>query len=294
VAGEGPAPPAPPPVACGVAQENEVLALACPGGGAIGGIAFASFGLPTGSCAGKLARDTECDANTTMGAVTAACVGKSGCHIRADDDTFGDPCRLTKKQLAVRLQCAHAGDGAALLASSSERLAFAEATSGTARVAVDYTGFVPGVVPGSVQKPGDLSWTAAYPQVARPPPSPPPSTTSTTTISTTSTTCTSQVARYLLRYHGALGAVRDHWASIKLWADGAARVAGPQGLPDFFTWGAPSESRTHNLLTPHAQLADQRLTVRISLQATGAPSRTARRARRGRARRRPRPTTCSR
>ena len=59
-----------------------------------------------------------------------------------------------------------------------------------------------------VQKPGDLSWTAAY----------------------------AQIARYLLRYHGALGAVRDHWPSIRRWAEGAARVAAG-GLPDFYIWG---------------------------------------------------------
>ena len=35
---------------------------------------------------------------------------------------------------------------------------------GSASVSVDYAGFIPGVVPGPVQQPGDLSWTSAYPQ----------------------------------------------------------------------------------------------------------------------------------
>eukprot|EP00966_Prymnesium_polylepis_P022729 522949-Prymnesium_polylepis.1 len=61
--------------------------------------------------------------------------------------------------------------------------------------ATSYAGFVPGVVSGAVQRPGDLSWTAAYPLIAR----------------------------WLLLYHGALHLVAQHWLSLKSWADGAAR-----------------------------------------------------------------------
>ena len=88
-----------------------------------------------------------------------------------------------------------------------------------------YAGFVPGVVPGSVQKPGDLSWTAAYPLIAR----------------------------WLLLYHGALHVVRDHWASLKAWADGVARVAaegGGDALPDFWVWGDWCAVEARSTCTP--------------------------------------------
>lgn len=77
-----------------------------------------------------------------------------------------------------------------------------------------YAGFVPSVVPSvrKMQLPGDLSWTAAYPLIAR----------------------------WHLRYYGTIDLVRDHWPSLKRWADGAERVAKgnrTDGLPDFFVWG---------------------------------------------------------
>jgi alpha-L-rhamnosidase len=88
-----------------------------------------------------------------------------------------------------------------------------------------YAGFVPGVVPGTVQKPGDLSWTAAYPLVAR----------------------------WLLLYHGALPVIRDHWLSLKLWADGAIAIAkskSKDGLPDFFVWGDWCAVEARSIATP--------------------------------------------
>jgi hypothetical protein len=101
-----PAPPSPPtsPVACGVVGENEVLPLGCPNG-AITGVAFASFGTPTGSCPGKLARDPKCDADKSEQVVSDACVGKAGCAVKADRNAFGDPCFDVVKSLAVELKC---------------------------------------------------------------------------------------------------------------------------------------------------------------------------------------------
>ena len=81
-----------------------------------------------------------------------------------------------------------------------------------------YAGFVPGVVPGDVHSasttPGDLSWTAAYPLIAR----------------------------WLQLYYGEAmkPVVRDHWSSLKAWADGVAALAKTErsdGLPDFYVWG---------------------------------------------------------
>ena len=88
-----------------------------------------------------------------------------------------------------------------------------------------YAGFVPGVVPGAVQEPGDLSWTAAYPLLAR----------------------------WLLLYYGALHVVRDHWSALKAWADGAARVAaagGGDSLPDFWVWGDWCAVEARSTCTP--------------------------------------------
>ena len=77
-----------------------------------------------------------------------------------------------------------------------------------------YRGFVPGVVPRAASAPGDLSWTAAYPLIAR----------------------------WLLLYFGeaATPVVRSHWPSLKAWADSVAAVARAtrkDGLPDFYVWG---------------------------------------------------------
>ena len=58
-----PPPPSPPtsPVACGIAAENSILLLGCPGGAAISGVAFAACGTPGGSCATNLTHSSKCD-----------------------------------------------------------------------------------------------------------------------------------------------------------------------------------------------------------------------------------------
>lgn len=76
----------------------------------------------------------------------------------------------------------------------------------------EYAGFVPNVVPYGASHggfPGDLSWTAAYPLIAR----------------------------WLLLYHGAIHIVRDHWAALTAWTDGVAAAgaaAHADALPDFY------------------------------------------------------------
>lgn len=85
--------------------------LACPlcpagaDGSPIHGVLFASFGTPSGSCPGHLTKGS-CDANTTMGIVTKACVGQTTCTIQATDGEFGDPCYDVVKALGVEVKCA--------------------------------------------------------------------------------------------------------------------------------------------------------------------------------------------
>ena len=90
---------------CGTVAENGNLELDCPGG-LFTGVAFASFGTPSGTCP-NLAKGS-CDAASSVDVVTKLCVGKSSCSIGATNGNFGgDPCEGTAKSLAVRLtgQC---------------------------------------------------------------------------------------------------------------------------------------------------------------------------------------------
>lgn len=76
-----------------------------------------------------------------------------------------------------------------------------------------YWGFVPEVVPGAVNPPGDLSWTAAFPLIAN----------------------------WLHVYYGDLEPARKHWPALVAWTNGVLRAArqrnGTAALPDFFTCG---------------------------------------------------------
>lgn len=73
-----------------------------------------------------------------------------------------------------------------------------------------YAGSVPIVVPGPVQQPGDISWTAAYPLITN----------------------------WLYEYYGDVTTIRDQWSQLKLYADGQLREAGNNGtLPTFWQCG---------------------------------------------------------
>ena len=74
-------------------------------GANITGVAFASFGTPTGSCATGWSRGA-CDASTSVAVVEAACVGRPSCSVAVTDADFGDPCTGVKKELAVTVTCA--------------------------------------------------------------------------------------------------------------------------------------------------------------------------------------------
>lgn len=90
-------------------QEKGNLTLTCgSGSAAFTGVAFASYGAPTGGCTGASppAINATCNANTSVAVVAAACVGKHSCKIPATTDTFGgaDPCFDVVKRLLVVLE----------------------------------------------------------------------------------------------------------------------------------------------------------------------------------------------
>ena len=88
---------------CATAPENAVLNMTCRKS-TFSGVAFASFGTPTGTCSTGLAVNPSCNAATSRSVVIAACVGKSSCTLTASNDAFGgDPCLNTVKHLAVAL-----------------------------------------------------------------------------------------------------------------------------------------------------------------------------------------------
>lgn len=77
--------------------------LACPAGTVIKGIAFASYGTPTGAC-GNYALGT-CHASDSLIILEARCLGTSSCSIQALNQVFGDACYGTVKRLYVQASC---------------------------------------------------------------------------------------------------------------------------------------------------------------------------------------------
>ena len=96
------------------APENAPATIACPSGGLIQAVTFASFGTPTGSCAAGFAKGT-CDAANSTAIVTAACVGKSTCVIDVSTDLFGDPCFDVVKHFDAAVTCSAPLPGAITL-----------------------------------------------------------------------------------------------------------------------------------------------------------------------------------
>lgn len=78
-------------------------------GDEVTGIAYASYGTPTGSCGSYVTSD--CDATTLVAQVAAACLGKNDCTVDASNGTFGDPCGGTYKHLYVQASCSQCGNG---------------------------------------------------------------------------------------------------------------------------------------------------------------------------------------
>ena len=70
-------------------------------GGIIKAVPFVSYGTPTGNCSSGFVRTVTCDEKSATAKVAAACVGKSFCSVTASSGTFGDPCSMHVKSLAV-------------------------------------------------------------------------------------------------------------------------------------------------------------------------------------------------
>ena len=90
---------------CGTATENGSVSLTCPSGQKIRSVAFASYGLPSGSC-GSFAVSSACNASQSAAKVSAACVGQGSCNVGANNGVFGDPCYGKVKKLSVQVNCA--------------------------------------------------------------------------------------------------------------------------------------------------------------------------------------------
>jgi hypothetical protein len=75
---------------CAEELNLSTLSMFC-ASGVINGITFASYGTPTGSC-GSWAVNASCNAANSTAIVSAACLGKEFCSVKADTPTFGDPC----------------------------------------------------------------------------------------------------------------------------------------------------------------------------------------------------------
>ena len=90
------------------------LTLSCSGAGVLARFTFASWGAPSGDCAGgsspsnTFAVNASCSVPTTNATLTALCVGRAQCTFTPSDALFNageDPCHYTSKRLAVAWQC---------------------------------------------------------------------------------------------------------------------------------------------------------------------------------------------
>jgi hypothetical protein len=88
-------------VMCGEVSEGGTLSLSAPSGAVFTNVQFASYGNSTGSC-GNFVLGSCNSANSTL-VVAAAALGKNSFSLVADNDTFGDPCNGTTKNLKVQL-----------------------------------------------------------------------------------------------------------------------------------------------------------------------------------------------
>ncbi|AGP34824.1 hypothetical protein [Sorangium cellulosum] len=91
---------------CDTAPEGSDISLSCPAGEVITAVEFASYGTPRGVCGSY--RATSCNAPTSKAVVERACLGQSSCTVRANNATFGDPCRRSTKRMYVQVACAPA------------------------------------------------------------------------------------------------------------------------------------------------------------------------------------------
>ena len=123
----GPRAPAPPEVVCATGSElgakqvavnsfnkltgyPKVVHLECSGGGRVGSIDYASFGVPianaSADCGRWSATDQACHANSSLAVVEQLCLNQTRCSITVNTSVFGgDPCPFHIKTLAIRATC---------------------------------------------------------------------------------------------------------------------------------------------------------------------------------------------
>ena len=85
--------------ACAVSNEGEEVVLDC-GGLLISSIPFASYGTPSGSCAGDsggqpFAKAASCHAAATQATLEDRCLGQATCIFTVTAAAFGDPLRCS-------------------------------------------------------------------------------------------------------------------------------------------------------------------------------------------------------
>ncbi len=82
---------------CFNASEGGTLKMDAPKGKTWAGVTFASYGTPNSCIIGS------CNATNSVSIISAACVDQTTCTIRANNDTFSDPCVGIGKRLQVTL-----------------------------------------------------------------------------------------------------------------------------------------------------------------------------------------------
>jgi gliding motility-associated-like protein len=87
--------------ACDIVGEGSNLSLNAPAGSIFNNILYASYGTTYGTCGSFT--PGFCNSGTSVTEVTNAFIGKNSGSIVADNNTFGDPCGGTPKNLAVEL-----------------------------------------------------------------------------------------------------------------------------------------------------------------------------------------------
>ena len=98
--------PAPAPVklfflVCAQISEFQSVVLTAPSGLLFGPAAFASFGLPNGTC-GHF-QTSACHSNRSVDVVNSRCLGRRNCSITAIDAVFTDPCSKYVKRFYVQM-----------------------------------------------------------------------------------------------------------------------------------------------------------------------------------------------
>ncbi|CAI0542299.1 unnamed protein product [Linum tenue] len=85
-------------------KSGPVLSLSCPHPNqVISSIKYASYGTPQGTCGSF--NNGQCHSQNTLSIVQKACIGSKNCSIKVSNSTFGEPCGLVRKSLAVEASC---------------------------------------------------------------------------------------------------------------------------------------------------------------------------------------------